>query len=113
MGTIGMRFLSISGKVKKQVKNKISVGSSPVIEDVEERKTGLPGLDKILAIKFAFKTKYDPDVAEIELKGELMYQTKEYEKVLKEWKKNKKLISEELQLPPPVRFPRVTTKEKS
>jgi len=135
MGVIGMRFLSISGKIKKPATNKISINSSPVIEDLEERKTGLTGLEKILAIKFSFKTKYEPNVAEIEMKGEVMYQTKEHEKLLKEWKKEKRLpkedaviilnaifrrclsktigMAEDLQLPPPIRFPVVKAEKKA
>jgi len=131
MPVIGMNFKSIEAKINKVVKGRIDVNSTPVIKNIEERELNIIG--KALGIEFEFKTVYNPDVGSIQLTGEILYQTDKAKDILKEWKKNKKLsseivvpilniifrkclaktltISEDLQLPPPIRFPVVKPKE--
>jgi len=104
----------------------ISVSSTPQIKNVKEKEIeGIQG--KLLLIEFSFTTKYEPDIGEIKIEGEILYKPKDIDEALKYWKKNKKLqddiaipilnalfkkclteiisIAEELQLPPPIMFP--------
>ncbi|MEM7826957.1 MAG: hypothetical protein QXQ40_01895 [Candidatus Aenigmatarchaeota archaeon] len=131
---LGLTFKSVNG-VKKEIEEKsnISVNSTPMIKSIDEKKIDiLP--KKILAIEFEFKTTYEPDIGSINLVGELLYQANDNEKVLKEWKKNKRLpeeiavpilnvifkrcltkiiaLADDLQLPPPVMFPVVKPKKE-
>ena len=99
--------------------------------DVKSREVDALGKSS-LVVGFEFLTSYTPDIGEIRLEGELLYLSEDTEKLLKMWKKDKKLpedisieilnnlfrvcllkvsnISDELQLPLPLRLPVVTKK---
>ncbi|MCD6092642.1 MAG: hypothetical protein J7J38_01315 [Candidatus Aenigmarchaeota archaeon] len=135
MPTLGISFKSIQANVNRSAKpiGNISVNSAPIIKDIEEAKTGPAGIKNIITVQFEFKTIYEPNIGNISLSGELLYQTDKIKDILKEWKKNKRLpsevavpilnaifrrclskiisLSEDLQLPPPIRFPVVKQKE--
>ena len=136
MPVIGMSFNTIKAEVKKQlpIKEKMEISSSPIIKNLEKKKIDVLGED-VIGIEFEFKTNYIPGVAQITLKGEILYQTKDADKIVKEWKNKKKMpaeiaipvhniifrrclkraidLADDLQLPPPIRFPIVKTKEES
>lgn len=129
MPVIGLSFNSIVGKKNKiSVKGQVQVNSTPRIIDIKE--ITVPTLNKkALSISFEFTTKYDPDIAEVKIGGDILYLHKNAAAFLKAWKKDKKLpqdatmevmnhlfrkcllkislISEDLQLPPPLQFPRI------
>ena len=135
MPTLGISFKSIQAYVNRSAKpiGNISVNSTPIIKDIEESKAGPAGIKNIITVQFEFKTIYEPNIGNISLSGELLYQTDKIKDILKEWKKNKRLpsevavpilnaifrrclskiisLSEDLQLPPPIRFPVVKQKE--
>lgn len=129
----GITIFSINSINKRKTNVKeISVSSTPQIKNVKEKE--LEGIEgRLLLIEFIFTTKYEPDIGEITMEGEILYKPKDIDEVIKYWKKNKKLpdeiaipilntlfrkclteavnISEKLQLPPPIIFPTVKPKE--
>jgi len=96
MPTLGISFKSIQANVNRSAKpiGNISVNSAPIIKDIEEAKTGPAGIKNIITVQFEFKTIYEPNIGNISLSGELLYQTDKIKDILKEWKKNKRLPSE-------------------
>lgn len=121
----------ITNRIKKMPKIKINIESSPKIKSVKEIKPPMSN-KKALEISFEFITKYKPDIGEILMKGVVIY-SGDIKDATKTWKKNKKLpkemdaevknflfrkclglgiiISEEMQLPPPMMFPRIAVKQ--
>ena len=136
MPIVGFRFTSMEGKRLEnapEVKGEIKVNSTPRIISVKE--VDVPTFkQKALSVEFEFATNYDPKLAEIKITGNILYIPKNSVKVLKEWKKNKKLpdemnieilnnmfrrclikismIADDLQLPPPLQMPRVRPKDE-
>ena len=129
MPVIGLSFRSMEAK-RKQVaaKGEIKVNSTPKITDMKE--LSIPSLDrKALNLSFDFITKYDPDLAEIKISGEVVYMAEKNGPILNQWKKSKNLpehvstevlnhlfrrclikianMADDLQLPPPIQIPRV------
>ncbi len=133
MPVIGINLRKIEASIdeKKPLNVNINVNSSPKIENVERSSVDL--LKDILAVDFTFTSKYEPDIAEMLMEGQVLYQTDKAKEVLNLWKKEKKLedgvaldvlnaifrkcltravdLSAELRLPPPVQFPVVKPKE--
>jgi len=134
MPVIGLVFSSIEAKRSKApAGGEIKVNSTPKINSVKE--ASVPSLKKkALSLEFEFVTKYNPDVAEIKISGDIMYLTDKNTQILSQWKKDKKLpeelsvevlnhlfrrclmkiayIAEDLQLPPPIAMPRVKPKSE-
>ncbi len=132
MPIIGLTLNSMEAKRGKGLaKGEVKVNSTPKINDVKEINVATLN-KKALDLSFEFVTKYDPDIAEIRIGGDLVYLTKSNAPVLKEWKKSKKLpetvsvevlnhlfrrcllkianMADDLQLPPPIQIPRVRPK---
>jgi len=130
MPVIGMSISTIDAKKFEEVIGPVKVNSNTNIKEIKEQ--DLPALNKKgLSVNFEFKTQYVNDknktLAEITIGGDVFFIDNEQEKILKEWKKDKKLpdevnlqiinavlrkgvikalsLSEELQLPPPIILP--------
>jgi len=126
MPVIGMGLKMMEGKRHEDATGAIKVNSSMNITNVKEEE--LPALkSKGLSIEFEHSTKYIDDknknMAEINIEGNVIFVGEDQEKILKEWKKDKKLpddvkmqvirvvsdkcskksimLSDDLQLPPP------------
>ena len=135
MPVIGLNFKSIKANVNdEKTGGSIDVNSTPRIDDVEKSDRDFIGLKDVLKVSFTFETKYEPDVGEIVMKGEVLYQSDEHASILSKWKKDKKMdehlafdvinalfrrcltkvieLSSELRLPPPVQFPVLKPAEK-
>ncbi|MEM5801846.1 MAG: hypothetical protein QXQ18_00455 [Candidatus Aenigmatarchaeota archaeon] len=134
MPILGYSLKSIVAERKGNPVGRIDISSTPLIKTVEERTVNILGKQTALGITFEFETEYKPDVAKIKMSGELLFASEDSKKILKDWKKEKKLpekidieiknflfrkclglglsISEELQLPPPILFPIIIPKEK-
>lgn len=135
MPIIGMNVNSIEAIKKGKVERGLKVNNQTSITDVTEQK--LAGLGKNgLRIMFEYKTTYtvnNADVALIRMTGEVMYVGEDIENIKNSWNTNKKLpenidvqvinhilrkgvtkslaLSEELQLPPPIKLPFASPKK--
>jgi len=126
MPIIGIGLKMMEGKKHEEITGAVKVNSSMNITNVEEQE--LPALKtKGLSIEFEYRTKYidekNKNLAEINIDGNVIFVDDEQEKILKGWKKDKKLsedvkfqvirvvsdkcskkailLSDDLQLPPP------------
>ena len=134
MPVIGFSFRSIDAKRNKEtVGAEIKVNSTPTVTGIKEMSVPTLGAKKALNFEFEFLTKYEPDVAEINIGGNIIYLSDKNTAILKQWKKEKKIpenvsievlnhlfrrclirvanIADDLQLPPPLPMPRVRPKE--
>jgi len=135
MTVVGFNFTTINVERKSSVKGKININNNIKVTDVESSDLFL-GANKQsgMRVLFEFAALYEPAVATISLKGEILYleDEKKVEDIVKGWKKDKKLppklmevllntafskcsieallLSKEVNLPPPVRLPRVGVK---
>ncbi|MFB6216249.1 MAG: hypothetical protein ABEJ72_04670 [Candidatus Aenigmatarchaeota archaeon] len=134
---IGINIRSIEANREEQLEGNLQVNNSPRIVDVEEKSVGSLGKDA-LSIDFEYTCSYDEEdgddsVAEIVMGGEVLFMTENPGEVVENWEEDQQLpnevtvpvinsvmrkcltrsidLSEELQLPPPLRFPRA--KEQS
>lgn len=126
MPIIGIGLKMMEGKKHEEITGAVKVNSNMNITNVEEQE--LPALKtKGLSIEFEYRTKYidekNKNLAEINIDGNVIFVDDEQEKILKDWKKDKKLsedvkfqvirivsdkcskkailLSDDLQLPPP------------
>ena len=134
MPIVGIRFTKIEGsRSDKSPKGDIKINSTPRILDVKETK--VPDVKKAFSVHFEFVTRYDPELGEIKMTGDILYTADAKSKITDAWKKNKRLpqnveieilnhlfrhcllkianIAQDLQLPPPIRFPVVKPKEEA
>ena len=83
-------------KKKGVPKGSISVSNNIKIENVEEVKMGLDKTKNALKFTFSYKTTYSPDIAIIELKGELLglVNAEDATKIIDKWTKDKTLDKE-------------------
>ncbi len=132
MSVIGFNFKSIDASVdESKLAGDVTINSAPNILNIQKKDLGFVGMKDAVGIEFDFTTSYDPKVGNISFTGEILYQVEDAKKVADEWKKEKKLdekialdvlntifrkclgksveIAETLRLPPPIRFPVVTT----
>ena len=137
MPVIGMSYKAFDGKrtyTPLPAGGEIKVNSSPKITGVKEVDMAQFG-KKVLAFEFEFVTSYGPDVAEIKIGGDVLFMSDKNAEIVKQWKKEKKLpddvsievlnhlfrrcllkisyMADDLQLPPPINMPLVTTKAEA
>lgn len=136
MTVIGIGFNKISMERFAPVVGKININNNATVKDIDKMELNV-GNKKQNALKFTFefKASYEPNLAHITLEGEVVWLEKESdaEKILKDWKKDKKIpkeimtpvinailaksniealvLSRELNLPPPIPLPKVEAKE--
>ncbi len=135
MPIIGLNLTSMNATAEsKNITANINVNSTPSIERVEKRELDVPGVKDILAVGFRFRSQYEPNVGEIAIEGEILYQSDKSKEILGKWKKDRRLddalaaellnaifrkclteaihLSQELRIPPPIQFPVVMPKEE-
>jgi len=132
---VGFGIKSISAERKNIPKGRIDINSTPRIISISKSKMGLIKKEKPLNIEFEFITRYEPRIGEIRISGNVFYVGKKMKDTLKIWEKEKKLLkevgievknflfrkcltiginlSESMQLPPPLMFPRAIPKRKA
>lgn len=132
MTILGFGFKKISIEREGAIKGKLNINHNASLKTVEKSDVKVGGQKTALKISFEFKADYQPDIAKINLQGELLWvDTKEnIDSSLKQWEKEKKLpkeamvpiynailhrsimqsltLSKDLNLPPPIRLPRLT-----
>ena len=134
MPIVGFHIKSISAKRKTIPKGRIDINSTPKIVSVTKSKVGLKKKEDSLNISFEFTTEYKPGIAEIKMIGNVMYLGNKVKIGVNMWKKEKKLpreievevknflfrkclsigidLSEQMNLPPPLLFPRIMPKKE-
>lgn len=135
MSVIGFHYNKMSVDKKKAAKGKVNVSNNLVLTTVKEAKINL-GNNKQKAIEFSFhfNTKYDPEIASIDLEGAVVFigSSEKVKETLTQWDKEKKLppdvlkevynhilaktnvqtllLCKEMQLPPHIPMPKVSEK---
>ncbi len=140
MGIVGFSFSRILAEKKKNVRGKIEISNNVGIKNVKEIPLKLGELKQSeqtgLSFSFEFSSKYEPGIGSIIIEGDVFYMgaKDEHAKIIKEWKKDKKipqevvnlvintiltrcnieaiLLSREIVLPPPIKLPAVEEKIK-
>lgn len=129
---VGFGIKSISAERKNVPKGRVDINSTPKILSITKSKAGFLKKQKPLNIEFEFITKYKPNIGEIRISGNVLYLGKKLDETLKAWEKRKKIpkevdievknflfrkcltigvnLSENMQLPPPLIFPRVMSR---
>ncbi len=134
MAIVGFNFTKINVERKDVQKGKINISNNVAIKDIKPTDISL-GKEKQNALKFIFEfnSKYDPKIGNILLGGDLMFlgDTKKIKETQDGWKKDKSvpkdimtsilntvlakcniqalILSQEVNLPPPVPLPKVQT----
>ncbi len=129
MPIIGTTLNAIEAtKTKVLVEGEVKVNSTPRITGMREVDLDAVG-KKAVAMEFTFGSSYEPGLANITVKGELLYVGPKQAAVLKQWKDKETLpqdvsvevlnhlfrrcllkianLADDLQLPPPLDLPRV------
>ena len=134
MAIVGFNFSKINAERNDIKKGKINISNNVAIKDVSSTDISL-GKEKQDALKFTFEfiSKYDPKVGSILLGGDLLFlgEPKKIKEVHNSWKKDKSvpkdimanilntvltkcniqalILSQEVNLPPPVPLTKVQT----
>lgn len=137
MTIVGFSFTSFDAQKKSQGKGKINIANNVTISEVESADLFL-GSNKQdgLRFNFIFTSKYDPDVGNISIKGNVLYleDADKIKKILADWKKDKKIpqdateevlnnvlskcniqaliLSKDLNMPPPIPLPKVNVQKE-
>ena len=136
MTVVGFNFTKVNAEKKQPIKGKISINNNITVKSVEEIDLSFGKDQKGLKFSFEFVAKYDPEVANISLEGDVIYMVKsdEAKEILTLWKKEKKLapgvmgkvlntalakcniqaliLSNDLNLPAPIPLPKVGIKKE-
>lgn len=137
MTIIGFDFTKLNIERKKIIKGKINISNNVSVDEIEEVNLQL-GEDKTaLKFFFNFTTKYEPEIGEILIEGELVYlvSANEAKELMSQWKKEKRIpkevmtpilnyvltksniealiLSKEMNLPSPIPLPKVTDQLKN
>jgi hypothetical protein len=138
MTVVSFNFTRIEAEKKEAAKGKININNNVTIERVEEKDLNLGSQkQKVLNFMFEFTSKYTPNAGSIKLVGNVMYmdEAAKAKEILDGWKKDKKLpkdvmtkilnvvlnksnvqaliLSEHVNLPPPVPLPKVQVSQKT
>lgn len=137
MTVMGVNFTKMHVERKESKKGKINVSNNVSISNVEKMDLKIGDENQQpLRFSFNFTSKYNPDIGNITLEGNVVYlaDKKKAEEILKGWKDNNKveektrdvilgnvlnkcsieslLLSKEMNLPAPVPLPKIKKQEK-
>ncbi|MEW6063475.1 MAG: hypothetical protein AB1571_03865 [Nanoarchaeota archaeon] len=135
MPIVGFNINRILAEKTAQIKDKLNISSNLNIKNIEQEKVTIQKSEDILRFDFEFTTKYEPNIGNILIEGNILYldEPKNVKDILKKWKKNKEIppklmqqifntilircnikaleLSQEIALPPHLRLPKVETKK--
>lgn len=137
MAIVGFNFTKINVERKKAVTGKVNITNNVAVKDIVEVDLAL-GKAKQKALKFVFEyvSKYEPDVGDITLTGDVIYLQEEkiVSDIAKQWKKDKSMpkdvmtvilnnilnkcniealiLSRDMNLPAPIVLPKVKVAEE-
>ena len=129
---VGFGFTKLSAQKNDSAKGKIDINNNVSVKDAKED-SFLLGKDKqsIIKFNFEFTSKYEPSIGMILFEGEILYleEPKKVKEILSSWKKDKSIpkeimanllntilskcniqaliLSQEVNLPPPIPMPKV------
>ncbi len=92
MRIIGFNFNKISIDKLNEADRNTKISTNIDISDIKEIKTDLfKTKEEMLGVKFSYKVKYEPNVAEVELNGNMIISldSKLKKEILKKWKDKK------------------------
>ncbi len=137
MPIVGCNYRKITLERKDNVTGNINIKNNIAIKDVEEKEFALGKVKQQgLKFNFEFTTEYEPNIGTINIFGEVLYldEPKKVKELAANWKKNKKvepdvmqqvlntalnkcnvkalILSEDINLPPPIPLPRVNIEKK-
>ena len=96
MGIININYSKLNVEKTGNTNQKLSINTVPKIEDVKEGNLNAFGnKSEILNIRFSFKSTFDPDVAKLDIEGNIIYTGKDNKKSLENWEKNKSMPEDE------------------
>mgnify|MGYP001401108592 CR=1 FL=1 len=98
MRIIGFNLTGISSERKDKIEGELKISQNiNLIEIIKEKLT--ISSEESLHIKFQFTVNYDPDIAKIEFKGNviLLPEKEDIKKILKSWKSKK--LGDEFRIP--------------
>lgn len=100
MPIIGFNFDKIQAEKLLEIKEKIEIKNNLGIKDIIQDKIPVEGLDNVLKVTFEFSLEYTPNIGNIILNGHLLYteDQKKIKDILKDWKKDKKIQTNLLEL---------------
>ncbi len=132
MPIVGYNISSITAEKSAVRTGRIDINSRPNITSVTKR--NMPDKKTVIVIGFEFLTTYNPDIGRIRIVGEILYATQRLKGILNTWEKEGKILeevdveiknflfrkcltvglilSENLQLPPPIMFPTLIPKKE-
>jgi hypothetical protein len=137
MAIIGFNFNKINVEKSEVGKGKVNISNNVAIKNIESKGISL-GKDKQDALRFTFEftSKYEPKLGNILLGGDVLFLTdaKKSKEIVDGWKKDKKvpkdimagilntvlakcniqalILSQEVNLPPPIPLPKVKVGDK-
>ena len=137
MPIVGCNYKKIMLERKDNASGNINIKNNIAIKDVEEKEFALgKAKQQGLRFNFEFTTDYEPNIGNISILGEVLFldEPKKVKELAANWKKNKKvepevmqqvlntalnkcnikalILSEDLNLPPPIPLPRVNIEKK-
>jgi len=137
MTIVGFNFTKVGAEKKDVARGNVNISNNVAIDKVEEKNISLANeKQKVLAFTFNFTSKYEPDIGFINFIGDilLMEEAKRAKEILDGWKKDKKLpkeiitpilntvlskcniqaliLSEQINLPPPIPLPKLQPAQK-
>ena len=96
MGIININYSKLNVEKTGNTNQKLSINTVPKIEDVKEGNLNAFGnKSEILNIRFSFKSTFNPDVAKLDIEGNIIYTGKDNKKSLENWGKNKSMPEDE------------------
>lgn len=136
MPVVGFGFTKLSVERKNKITGQVNIKNNTAITSVEKDEISLGTQNQpVLKFGFNFGLKYEPEMANIVLEGEVIWADKpdKIESTLKEWEKEKKvgptimtpvlntvlqkcniqalILSKDLNLPAPIQLPKVSAPE--
>ena len=135
MPIVGFSFITMDAKRKNHVRGKVDINNNMRIVDLEPRDLSFTKGQAGVNFKFDFISTYEPNIGTINLTGEVIFMDSDaaIQSLIDNWKKSQKvdkdvmsqilnhaltkcniqalLLSQELNLPPPIMLPKVKVEE--
>ena len=92
MKLLGFNFTKIQVEKHKDRVDGLKIGTRIDVSEIKEAKASmLKTKDEVLAVKFAYGLDYEPEMAKLDLEGNLIIslESKKAREILKEWKDKK------------------------